>query len=151
MDTTVTDMGTVTVVPLLLIPRDRKVITAGTTVTAMVAQWLLTPKERKVTTVDTTVVDMVIATVALLSLIPWGRKVTTVDITVKDMVTAMVALLPLIPRHRKVTTVDSIPDMVDTTTTKRIQFKLSFFFLQFDFYKLFQTEVHLIEIKSNLF
>merc|ERR1711911_150256 len=97
--------GTVTVVPLLLIPRDRKVTTAGTTV-----------------------VDMVIATVALLSLIPWGRKVTTVDITVKDMVTAMVALLPLIPRHRKVTTVDSIPDMVDTTTTKRIQFKLSFFF-----------------------
>ena len=77
---------------------------------------------------DTTVTDMGTVMVVPFLLILRDRKVTTVDITVKDMVTAMVALLPLIPRHRKVTSVDSIPDMVDTTTTKRIQFKLSFFF-----------------------
>ena len=62
MDTTVTDMGTVMVVPFLLILRDRKV-----------------------TTVDITVVDMVTVMVVLVLLIPRDKKATTVDST-PDMV-----------------------------------------------------------------
>lgn len=67
MDTTVTDMGTVMVVPFLLILRDRKV-----------------------TTVDITVVDMVTVMVVLVLLIPRDKKATTVDSTPDMVDTTMV-------------------------------------------------------------
>merc|ERR1711909_161078 len=111
VDTTVmdTDMdtATVTVDPLLLIPRDRQATTVDTTV------------------MDTDM-DTATATDAPLPLILRDRLATTVDTTVMDTdmdtATATAAPLLLILRVRLATTADTTPDMVvsamDITTTK---------------------------------